>query len=839
MPLVGAGTKIKISFDGDAADLIAASNDVIKAINQQKDAVKKAGKEIEAAAKAEAAAVKQAAQSQKQSWTEVRSAYSTVLDVLRAGKAVFDFAKEGAQIEFIQKKFENLSRSIGTTSEVLLGDLRTATKGMYSDMELMASATDFVGLGLANTREEAVRLATVSAGLNMNMNQLVLTLTNMTTMRFDALGVRVDGFKEKVDALKASGMDADAAFKEAFLQQAEAQLELVGNAADTSAGQFMKLEANIANAGNQAKIVAASMFAPLVNKMNEVSEATNKVQTDTEAYNVKMAETGGQLVLTRFQYNASKDKILEYANALDRAAASEAHIARDDVVASVQEEAKAFGMTAEQSKQYMSVLDKISGETEKFTEKTADLNDKLADLETKLAGERKGSKAYKDIQGDIEDTKAAVIELADEHAKASKSMMFDLISQQAAAEGFKNISVEALAALGEQWGVLAKGSGDATSTMISQAEAWTQALSGVPGEIQSIADMWANLRELSKTGITLTASVVSQATGGAMGGQNTQTLCFTGDTLVSMADGSSIAIKDVRVGDVVLSHDINSGQNIKTVVIETFEHPASDGGRLLLINGYLKVTPEHLLWNGHTWQPAGEFSTGDVLINLDGSHMRVTSVREIVKNEPVYNIHVDHEVHNYYAGGVLVHNAKSSDVTTQWQGGTVGSFAGGGKGGGWGIVGDKQGGGWVDGVSELVYGNFKVFPSKQAKGMLKSGMLGKVPGFAFGGDMGGYTSAPPIAPVYTPSMPRVAPSKSGGDPISSAMQFVETQAVDMQASTQNAVVQMAQVTQQMTQSILNSNAQNQVILEDIAAILRHENPRAVGKAVAYEVAKGS
>ena len=90
----------------------------------------------------------------------------------------------------------------------------------------------------------------------------------------------------------------------------------------------------------------------------------------------------------------------------------------------------------ESSKQYMSVLKNISGETEQFTQKNQDLNDKLAELETKLAGERKGSNAYKEIQSDIEDTKTAVSELAEEHAQASKSMMFDLISQQAAAEGF-------------------------------------------------------------------------------------------------------------------------------------------------------------------------------------------------------------------------------------------------------------------------------------------------------------------------------------------------------------------------------------------------------------------
>ena len=40
MPLVGGGNAVAISFDGDAADLIAASNDVIKAINLQNHFIK-------------------------------------------------------------------------------------------------------------------------------------------------------------------------------------------------------------------------------------------------------------------------------------------------------------------------------------------------------------------------------------------------------------------------------------------------------------------------------------------------------------------------------------------------------------------------------------------------------------------------------------------------------------------------------------------------------------------------------------------------------------------------------------------------------------------------------
>lgn len=200
---------------------------------------------------------KSAGEKIKQSWTELNSKFSLIegkiKQVWQAIKQTYEIAREGADLEFMASKFDNLTASIGTTSEALLRDLRGATDGTLSDMELMASATDFLSLGLANSHDEVVRLSTVSSQLGMDMNQLVLTLTNQTTMRFDALGVSVAGFDEKVQTLKDSGMDANAAFTEAFLQQAEQQIERVGSATEESIGSFMRLEAAWKNATDTAK----------------------------------------------------------------------------------------------------------------------------------------------------------------------------------------------------------------------------------------------------------------------------------------------------------------------------------------------------------------------------------------------------------------------------------------------------------------------------------------------------------------------------------------------------------------------------------------------------------
>lgn len=199
-----------------------------------------------------------------QTAAKVTAAYFAVR---KGAEFAYKTISEGADLEYAQTRFENLTASIGTTSNALLTDLRNATKGTRSDFELMASGADFMALGLAKSHDEAVRLTKVAGALGMNMNQLVLTLTNKTTMRFDALGVSVDGFKEKVKALEAAGLDADAAFKEAFLQQAEGQIARVGDRAETSAGQMDKLRASFANLVDGIKVALARDALPVVNEV--------------------------------------------------------------------------------------------------------------------------------------------------------------------------------------------------------------------------------------------------------------------------------------------------------------------------------------------------------------------------------------------------------------------------------------------------------------------------------------------------------------------------------------------------------------------------------------------
>jgi hypothetical protein len=202
--------------------------------------------------------------------TGVNQAMALARKAIQAGKAVYDFSKEGAQLQYVAGKFDNLTASIGTTSSALLNDLRTATQGTLSDAELIQTATDMMSLGLSETHDQTVRLSNAAGQLGMNMDQLTLTLTNQTTRRFDTLGISVTGFDEKLEKLKATGMDTQAAFTEAFLQQAEAQIARVGGIATTGAGQVMMMESAFKNLGDQIKLNFADALVGIAPVLTDV-----------------------------------------------------------------------------------------------------------------------------------------------------------------------------------------------------------------------------------------------------------------------------------------------------------------------------------------------------------------------------------------------------------------------------------------------------------------------------------------------------------------------------------------------------------------------------------------
>lgn len=136
--------------------------------------------------------------------------------------------------------------------------------------------------------------------------------------------------------------------------------------------------------------------------------------------------------------------------------------------------------------------------------------------------------------------------------------------------------------------------------------------------------------------------------------------CFAAGTQVLMADGSSKAIEDVKVGDYILTKENErSSKLVKGKIIDTHQRIVSG---YMIINGGLKVTNNHKLWVNNSWKEAGSIQAGDTLIDPNGNLIKVSSIEGLNGKFTVYNLGVD-KYNTYFADGVWVHNQKGSPRT--------------------------------------------------------------------------------------------------------------------------------------------------------------------------------
>ena len=126
--------------------------------------------------------------------------------------------------------------------------------------------------------------------------------------------------------------------------------------------------------------------------------------------------------------------------------------------------------------------------------------------------------------------------------------------------------------------------------------------------------------------------------------------CFLSGTLILTLE-SDIEIQNVKVGDIILSYNEETGVLEPSKVVQTFVHTTDT---YLIINNNLKVTPNHHMYINGNWQPIGNAKKGDKIKTALGEEI-IYSIKSINENVQVYNLEVKTN-NNYYAQGYLAHN---------------------------------------------------------------------------------------------------------------------------------------------------------------------------------------
>ncbi|MDD7911963.1 DUF4214 domain-containing protein, partial [Pseudovibrio exalbescens] len=129
--------------------------------------------------------------------------------------------------------------------------------------------------------------------------------------------------------------------------------------------------------------------------------------------------------------------------------------------------------------------------------------------------------------------------------------------------------------------------------------------------------------------------------------------CFASNTLILLADGTEKPISEIALEDKVMAFD-GLGVLEPREVTDLFVHGKR---RVLNVDGTL-VTPEHpyLMADG-SFRPIGELSSGDMVVQADGSLKAIERIAEEPGLHTVYNFTVE-GLHTYVAAGLRVHNIK-------------------------------------------------------------------------------------------------------------------------------------------------------------------------------------
>ncbi len=219
------------------------------------------------AAQAATQALSQMNVAQQRSTDSVKVVTAQLADIYNAAMAVktgYEFVKRAvdgfiaigeraAQRERTAQMFENLSGS-AKAAEMNLTAMRKATRYTLSEMQAMEQAIALLGLGLAETPQQLAQITQQVTTMGQRFGGLsaegaiqafALTISNQSFQRLDAFGLSVDDVRARVEKFTRAGLDAQEAFKAAFLEALNEKFIQIGGSIEDSLTPFEQYRAAV------------------------------------------------------------------------------------------------------------------------------------------------------------------------------------------------------------------------------------------------------------------------------------------------------------------------------------------------------------------------------------------------------------------------------------------------------------------------------------------------------------------------------------------------------------------------------------------------------------------
>lgn len=205
---------------------------------------------------------------------------ATGLGGLMAFKSTLETVFDAAEIDNTRKTFARLVEETGDKMPRALDKLRSATRGMVSDAELMKSANQFLVMGLADSTEEASKFAEMATQLGRAMGKdavpamadFASMLANQSIPRLDTFGISSGRVRESIEAqMKANAeLTREQAFLNAVLKEGGAAMERVGEQGEGAAAGLARTRASAANLRDEIGSRLLKLLSPLMSGLDSI-----------------------------------------------------------------------------------------------------------------------------------------------------------------------------------------------------------------------------------------------------------------------------------------------------------------------------------------------------------------------------------------------------------------------------------------------------------------------------------------------------------------------------------------------------------------------------------------
>lgn len=429
--------------------------------------------------KAAGSASQDAARTATMGWTEFRSMYSTVLDVVRVGQQVWQAT--GQEFVNYAEQVKNMSRALGASAEetsriiqvaddvrISYDSLKIAMKeaqkdGIEPNIENLAKLADQYNAIQSPAERTKFLLETFGkSGLEMGklmekggdgiraMSDAIdesLIMTEKGIKASDDYQRSLDDFNDTLASINLTVGEELVPVMNAFLRIVLTDIEAVGVFRDVLAG-------------NKSLAEAAREVADIINDNGfeifglQIGNITEEVEQSTEAFEASDDAIAGQADALKAAEQALKD----YKDALE--ATSRAN-----------QDAERF---------IQSYADSQKNYEKSHAEATQRLNDAIAEGDTEA----------------IEEARKAIQELEAQWHESTNKMIYDMVMAKVAVDGLTDAEFKATQQLAVQMGIRTQAQADEAIAMMEKATAIADGIALQEDVVNEKADADAKLLEL-------------------------------------------------------------------------------------------------------------------------------------------------------------------------------------------------------------------------------------------------------------------------------------------------------------------------------------------------------